>query len=82
MRRSDVGAEHAPAGRPNRAKRKSGSRNRRPTPIGERAGDTTKSLKFLGWIMKSKKEEQAAPPALTKDQELLSEIRDLLRARG
>ncbi len=50
--------------------------------IDERAGNTTKSLKFLGWIMKSKKDEEAAPPALTKDQELLSEIRDLLRARG
>ena len=39
-------------------------------------------VKFLGWIMKSKKAEQAAPPALTKDQELLSEIRDLLRTRA
>jgi len=37
-------------------------------------------VKFLGFIMKSKKAEEAAPPpALTKDQELLSEIRDLLR---
>ncbi len=38
--------------------------------------------KFLGWIVKSrKKEEPAAPPPLSKDQELLTEIRDLLRAR-
>lgn len=37
-------------------------------------------VKFLGFIMKSKTAEEAAPPpALTKDQELLSEIRDLLR---
>lgn len=34
-------------------------------------------VKFLGLIMKSKKEE--APPRPTKDQELLTEIRDLLR---
>ena len=37
-------------------------------------------VKFLGWIMKAKKEEAAAPtPAPTKDQELLTEIRDLLK---
>ena len=35
--------------------------------------------KFLGWLMKQKKEEAVAPPPLTKDQELLTEIRDLLR---
>ena len=39
-------------------------------------------VKFLGFLMKSKKEEQAAPPALTKDQELLVEIRDLLKSRA
>jgi large conductance mechanosensitive channel len=33
--------------------------------------------KFLGWLMRAKKEEAAAPP-MTKDQELLTEIRDLL----
>ena len=33
-------------------------------------------VKFLGFVMKSKK---AAPPPLTKDQELLTEIRDLLK---
>jgi large conductance mechanosensitive channel len=36
-------------------------------------------VKFLGWIMKTKKEEAAALPPLTKDQELLTEIRDLLK---
>src|SRR5437660_12237132 len=36
-------------------------------------------VKFLGWVMKAKKEEAAAPPPLTKDQELLAEIRDLLK---
>ena len=37
-------------------------------------------VKFLGWIMKVKKEEaKAPPPPLTKDQELLAEIRDLLK---
>ena len=35
-------------------------------------------VKFLGWVMKTKKEETAAP-APTKDQELLTEIRDLLK---
>lgn len=34
-------------------------------------------VKFLGWVMKSQKEE--ATPPLTKDQELLMEIRDLLK---
>jgi len=36
-------------------------------------------VKFLGWIMKSKKAEAAAPPAPTKDQQLLTEIRDQLQ---
>lgn len=36
-------------------------------------------VKFVGWVMHSKKEEAAAPPPLTKEQELLTEIRDLLR---
>ncbi len=36
-------------------------------------------VKFLGWIMKSQKEEAAAPPPPTKDQQLLMEIRDLLK---
>jgi large conductance mechanosensitive channel len=36
-------------------------------------------VKFLGWVMRAKSEEAAIPPPLTKDQELLMEIRDLLR---
>jgi large conductance mechanosensitive channel len=36
-------------------------------------------VKFLGWIMRFKKAEATAPPPLTKDQELLTEIRDLLK---
>jgi len=39
-------------------------------------------VKFLGWIIRTKKEEAAASPPLTKDQELLTEIRDLLRRDG
>jgi len=41
-------------------------------------------VKFLGWVMKSKKAEAAAapPPPPTKDQELLMEIRDLLKAQA
>ena len=38
-------------------------------------------VKFLGWIMRTKKEEAATTPPLSKDQELLTEIRDLLRDR-
>ena len=38
-------------------------------------------VKFLGWITKSKKQAAAAPPPPTKDQELLTEIRDLLKAQ-
>ena len=36
-------------------------------------------VKFLRLAMKAKKEEVAAAPAPTKDQELLTEIRDLLK---
>jgi large conductance mechanosensitive channel len=40
-------------------------------------------VKFLGWIMRARKQEEqariAAPPPLTKDQALLTEIRDLLQ---
>jgi large conductance mechanosensitive channel len=40
-------------------------------------------VKFLGWLMKSKKQEAPAePPPPTKDQELLAEIRDLLKSRA
>ena len=38
-------------------------------------------VKFLGWLTQSKKEEAAAPPPPTRDQELLMEIRDLLKQR-
>ena len=38
-------------------------------------------VKFLGWVMRAKKQEVAAPPPPTKDQELLGEIRDLLKRR-
>ena len=38
-------------------------------------------VKVLGWVMRTKKEEVAAPPPPTKDQELLAEIRDLLKRR-
>jgi len=36
-------------------------------------------VKFLGWVLRTKKE--APPPPLTKDQELLIEIRDLLKSQ-
>ena len=39
-------------------------------------------VKFLGWVMKSQKEEVAAPPPPTRDQELLTEIRDLLKQKA
>jgi large conductance mechanosensitive channel len=42
-------------------------------------------VKFLGWVMKSKAAEAVeadAPPAPTKDQELLTEIRDLLKQQA
>ena len=39
-------------------------------------------VKFLGWIMRAKKEDAAASsPSLTKDQELLTEIRDMLKKK-
>jgi large conductance mechanosensitive channel len=37
-------------------------------------------VRFLGWVMKSQKEEAAVPPP-TRDQELLMEIRDLLKQK-
>jgi len=39
-------------------------------------------VKFVGWIMRAKKEEQAVVPPLTTDQVLLTEIRDLLKSRA
>ena len=64
--------------------------NGKPIPYGKFIGEVVNFLvvalvlfifivKFLGWLMKSKKEEAAEPPPLTKEQELLSEIRDLLK---
>ena len=38
-------------------------------------------VKFLGFVMRAKKEEAAAPPAPNKQEVLLTEIRDLLKAR-
>jgi len=35
-------------------------------------------VKFLGMIMKNKEQEAAVPAPLTKDQELLTEIKELL----
>jgi large conductance mechanosensitive channel len=39
-------------------------------------------VKFIGMIMKNKQEEAVAPPPLTKDQELLTEIAELLRKKA
>jgi large conductance mechanosensitive channel len=36
-------------------------------------------VKFLGWLTRAKQEEAVSPPPLTKDQELLTQIRDLLQ---
>ena len=38
--------------------------------------------KFLGWVIRSKPEEPPPPPPPTREQELLAEIRDLLKARA
>lgn len=38
-------------------------------------------VKFLGWILRARKREEVAPPPPTRDQELLMEIRDLLKER-
>jgi hypothetical protein len=35
-------------------------------------------VKFLGWLMRPKKLDEAAP-ALSRQEELLTEIRDLLK---
>ncbi len=39
------------------------------------------TVKFLGWLMRTKKAEAEALPSLTKDQMLMEEIRDALQAR-
>jgi large conductance mechanosensitive channel len=62
----------------------------KPVPYGRFIGDIVNFLilalalyifivKFVGWIMAFKKEQQDKTPPLTKDQELLTEIRDLLQ---
>lgn len=62
-------------------------------PVGEFLGNVVNFLivalvlfifivKFLGWLTRSKKQEAAAPPPPTKDQELLMEIRDLLKSQS
>jgi large conductance mechanosensitive channel len=38
-------------------------------------------VKFLGFLMRAKKAEAAAPPPPTRSEELLAEIRDLLKTR-
>lgn len=38
-------------------------------------------VKFLGFLMREKKAEAAAPPPPTRSEELLAEIRDLLKTR-
>ena len=38
-------------------------------------------VKFLAFVMRAKKQEAVAPPPPSRDQELLAEIRDLLKAR-
>jgi large conductance mechanosensitive channel len=40
-------------------------------------------VKFLGWVTRARRAEAAAPPPKpTREQELLTEIRDLLRQRS
>jgi large conductance mechanosensitive channel len=39
-------------------------------------------VKFIGWVAREKKAEQAVPPPPTRDQELLTEIRDLLKLQA
>jgi large conductance mechanosensitive channel len=39
-------------------------------------------VKFLGFVMKSKQAAPPAPPAPTREETLLAEIRDLLKARA
>ena len=62
-------------------------------PVGEFLGNVVNFLivavvlfifivKFLGWLTQSKKQAAAAPPPPTKEQELLMEIRDLLKSQS
>lgn len=63
----------------------------KPIPIGLFIGEVVNFLiiaaalylfivKFLGWLMKTKKE--VSPPPPSKEQELLTEIRDLLKKQA
>ena len=36
-------------------------------------------VKFIGWLRRARKDEETVPALLTKEQELLIEIRDLLK---
>ena len=36
-------------------------------------------VKFVGWLRRARQKEEEAEPPLTKDQQLLTEIRDLLK---
>ncbi len=38
-------------------------------------------VKFVGWMTRAHEQKAVSPPPLTKDQELLTEIRDLLRQK-
>jgi large conductance mechanosensitive channel len=38
------------------------------------------TVKFVGWLRRMRGEEKANVPPMTKDQELLTEIRDLLKS--
>ena len=38
--------------------------------------------KFLGFLLRNRKEETAVIPPLTKDQQLLTDIRDLLQKQA
>jgi large conductance mechanosensitive channel len=40
------------------------------------------AVKFLGWISRRQKEAEAIPPAPSKEEVLLAEIRDLLKTRA
>ena len=39
-------------------------------------------VKFLGWLMKTKAADEAAPAEPSAEEKLLTEIRDLLKARA
>jgi large conductance mechanosensitive channel len=64
----------------------------KPIPYGKFLGDVVNFLiialalflivvKVVGWLTKLRKDQAAATPPLTKDQQLLTEIRDLLQSQ-